>query len=135
MTLSEIEAICLKKPGAYLDWPFGPEHSVVKVKAPSQEKGRIFAQPFTLRGEPKVTLNCDMMTGEFYRSLYPSAVTRGWHCPPVQQPYFNTVSLDGTVSDDVLLEMIEHSYTVVTGKLPKKFQAELEGEQCEVNRT
>jgi predicted DNA-binding protein (MmcQ/YjbR family) len=37
MTLAEIEAYFLTKPGAYLDWPFGPEFSVVKLKAPSQE--------------------------------------------------------------------------------------------------
>jgi predicted DNA-binding protein (MmcQ/YjbR family) len=125
MMLREIEAYCLRKPGAYLDWPFSPEFPVIKVKAPSQERGRIFAQPFLLRGEPKVTLNCDMITGELYRSLYPGAVTRGYHCPPVQQPYFNTVSLDGTVPDGVLVEMIEHSYAVVAGKLPKKCQKEL----------
>ena len=82
MTLIEIETYCLTKPGAYLDWPFGPEFPVIKVRAPSQEKGRIFAQPFILRGEPKVTLNCDMMTGELYRAIFPGRVTRGYHCPP-----------------------------------------------------
>ena len=126
MTLSEIETYCLTKAGAYLDWPFGPEYAVVKVKAPTQEKGRIFAQPFILRGEPKVTLNCDMMTGELYRAIYPGAVMRGWHCPPVQQPYFNTVALDGTVPDDILIEMIDRSYSVVVSKLPKKARKELE---------
>jgi len=88
MTLSEIETHCLTKAGAYIDWPFGPEYAVVKVKAPSLEKGRIFAQPFILRGEPKVTLNCDMMTGELYRAIYPGAVMRGWHCPPVTTTIF-----------------------------------------------
>ena len=126
MTLNEIENYCLTKSGAYLDWPFGPKYAVVKVKAPSQEKGRIFAQPFILRGEPKVTLNCDMMTGELYRAVYPGAVMRGWHCPAVQQPYFNTVALDGTVPNDILIEMIDHSYSVVISKLPKKAQKELE---------
>ena len=126
MNLNEIETYCLAKPGAYLDWPFGPEFAVVKVKAPAQEKGRIFAQPFILRGEPKVTLNYDMMTGELYRSIYPGTVTRGWHCPPIQQPYFNTITLDGTVPNDVLIEMIDHAYSVVVGKLPKKHQKELE---------
>ena len=81
---------------------------------------------FLLRGEPKVTLNCDMMTGDFYRSVYPETVVRGYHCPPIQQPYFNTISLDGSVPDDVLIEMIEHSYKVVVGKLPKKYQRELD---------
>jgi predicted DNA-binding protein (MmcQ/YjbR family) len=126
MTLSEIETYYLTKTGAYLDWPFGPEFSVVKVKAIAQEKGRIFAQPFVLRGEPKVTLNCDRMTGEFYRTVYPDSVTRGYHCPPIQQPYFNTVALDGAVPDETLIEMIDHAYTVVVGKLPKKYQKELE---------
>ena len=127
MNLSEIETYCLTKPGAYLDWPFGPEFAIVKVKAQSMEKGRIFAQLFILRGEPKVTLNCDMMTGELYRAIYPGTVTRGWHCPPIQQPYFNTIALDGTIPDDILIEMIGHAYSVVIGKLPKKHQRELEG--------
>ena len=126
MTLGEIETYCLNKTGAYLDFPFGPDVNIMKVKALSQEKGRIFAQLFLLRGEPKVTLNCDMMTGDFYRSVYPETVVRGYHCPPIQQPYFNTISLDGSVPDDVLIEMIEHSYKVVVGKLPKKYQRELE---------
>ena len=126
MTLIEIEEYCIKKCGAYLEYSFGPDFPVIKVKAPSQEKGRIFAQPFMLRGEPKVTLNCDMATSEIYRAIYPDNVTRGYHCPPVQQPYFNTITLDGAVPDDVLIEMIDHSYSVVVGKLPKKYQKELE---------
>ena len=131
MTLNEIETYCLTKPGAYLDWPFGPEFAVIKVKALSMDKGRIFAQPFILRGESKVTLNCDMMTGELYRAIYPGIVMRGWHCPPIQQPYFNTIALNGTVPDDVLIEMIDHAYSVVVGKLPKKYQRELEDAENE----
>ena len=131
MTLSEIEARCLAKPGAYPDWPFGPEFCVIKVKAPSQEKGRIFAQPFLLKGEPKVTLNCSALMGEVYRGLYPDAVTRGYHCPPVQQPYFNTITLDGTVPDEALADMIDHAYETVVGKLPRRAQKELEGAQHE----
>jgi predicted DNA-binding protein (MmcQ/YjbR family) len=61
-----------------------------------------------------------------------SMVVRGYHCPPIQQPYFNTISLDGSVPDDVLAEMIEHSYKVVVGKLPKKYQRELEESGQEV---
>ncbi len=49
MTHPEIEAYCLMEPGAYPDWLFGPEYTVVKVKAPSQEKERVFAQLFVLR--------------------------------------------------------------------------------------
>ncbi len=125
MTHQEILDYCLKKPGTYLDYPFDPLFPVVKVKAPLQEKGRIFAQPFVLRGEPKVTLNCTPESAEFYRSLYPGSVVRGWHCPPVQQPHFYTVNLDGTVPDDEILHMLDHAYAVVVGKMPKYIQKEL----------
>ena len=125
MTHQEIIETCLQKPGAYLDYLFGPDVSVVKVKAPSQDKGRIFAQAFMLRGEPKVTLNCRPDTAELYRTIYPGAVTRGWHCPPIQQPHFNTISLDGAVPEDELLVMIDHAYDVVVAKLPKYVQREL----------
>lgn len=128
MTHAEIIDYCLKKPGAYIDYPFDPIFPVVKVKAPSQERGRIFAQPFMLRGEPKVTLNCTPASAEFYRSVYPGSVVRGWHCPPVQQPHFNTVNLDGIVPDKEILLMIDHAYDTVVAKLPKYIQKELRGE-------
>ena len=125
MMFDEIHTYCLAKPGAYLSWPFGPDNPVVKVKAPSQENGRIFAGAFLLRAEPKLTLRCEMMAGEFYRGAYPGSVTRGYHCPPVQQPYFNTVSLDGAVPDDVIYTMIDQSYAYALKKMPKKYQTEL----------
>ena len=125
MTLDEIIGYCLNKPGAYLDWPFGPQYAVVKVRAPGYDRCRIFAQPFELRGQPVVTLNCDAATGLYYRSLYPDAVTRGWHCPPIQQPYFNTVKLDGTVPDDEIARMIDHAYDTVVSRLPKYMQQAL----------
>jgi predicted DNA-binding protein (MmcQ/YjbR family) len=125
MTHSEIIAYCLQKPGSYLDYPFGDEYLVVKMKAPSQEKGRIFAQIFELHGEPKVTLNCTPETADFYRNVYPGSVVRGWHCPPIQQPHFNTVSLDGSIPGEEITGMIDHSYNVVLGKLPKYIQREI----------
>lgn len=125
MTHQQIIDYCLQKSGAYLDYPFNPDIPVVKVKVPSQEKGRIFAQVFTLRGEPKVTLNCRPDSAEFYRNIYPDSVTRGWHCPPVQQPHFNTINLDGTVPDDEILLMIDHAYDVIVSKMPKYIQCEL----------
>ena len=57
--------------------------------------------------------------------MFPRVIVRGYHCPPVQQPYFNTLPLDGRVPDDLILEMIEHSYATVVGKLPKYVQEKL----------
>lgn len=42
----------------------------------------------------KVTLKCTADAGSFYRTVYPGKVVRGYHCPPVQQPYWNTIYLD-----------------------------------------
>lgn len=116
---------CLAKRGAYLDFPFGPDVAVIKVGVPEKRPGRIFAQIFLLKDRDTITLNCDPMTGAFYRQLYPGTVVRGYHCPQVQQPYFNTLPLDGAVPDEMILEMIAHSYHTVIGKLPKYIQKAL----------
>lgn len=58
MTHEQIIQYCLKKNGSYLDYPFALTAPVVRAKAASQDKGRIFAQIFFLRGEPKGMLNC-----------------------------------------------------------------------------
>ena len=132
MTQQQILDYCLTKNGAYLDYPFGDDVTVVKMKSPSQNKGRIFTQIFMLKGEPKATFNCSVEMGEFYRSVYPNSVVRGYHCPPVQQPYFNTVSLDGTVPavpDEEILRMADHAYDVVLAKFPKYVQKEIK-EDC-----
>ena len=125
MNHKEILDYCLTKRGAYIDYPFGDDVTVLKVKAPSQSKGRVYAQLFFLKGESKATFNCDAITGEFYRSIYPGTVNRGYHCPAVQQPYFNTVNLDGAVPADEIRLMIEHSYSTVVAKMPKYIQQEL----------
>ena len=125
MTHKEVIDYCLQKPGAYLDYPFGPEVSVVKVKSYSQEKGRIFAQAFFLRGEPKITLSCTPDMAILYRNIYLGSVVRGWHCPPVMQPYFNTVNLDGTVPDKEIFIMIDQAYETVLAKFPKYIQKEI----------
>lgn len=119
MTNREISEYCLSKPGAYTDYPFGPDVAVIKVKK------RIFAQLFNLKGERSATFNCDAETGEFYRSVYSESVARGYHCPPVQQPYFNTVRLDGEVPDIEIRAMIDHSYNRVVQKLSRRDRDEL----------
>ena len=125
MNHDEILRYCLSKPGAFLDHPFGPGTAVIKIKS-ARGAARIFAQLFSLDGQAKATFNCDMMTGEFYRSAYPSAVTRGYHCPPVQQPYFNTLSLDGAVPGVDIVRMIDHAYQTVVGRMPRYARKELE---------
>ena len=118
MTYSELLNYCLSKSGAYIDHPFGPEIDIIKVE------GKIFAQLFVLQGVETATLNCERMTGDFYRQLFQGIVVRGYHCPAVQQPYFNSFPID-SIPDELVFEMVDHSYVTVVGKLPKYKQKNL----------
>ena len=111
---------CTRKPGAYLNCPFGP--GVVCARLGK----RIFAEVYLDR--PWLTLCCDPPYGLEIRQAYPDAVRRGYHCPPSQQPYHNTITLDGTVPDEVLLQMLDHSYERVLRCMTRaQRQAALEG--------
>ena len=118
MTYSELLNYCLSKNRAYIDHPFGPESDIIKVE------GKIFAQLFILKGKETATLNCERKTGDFYRQLFPDVIVRGYHCPAVQQPYFNSFPID-SVPYELIIEMADHSYVTVVGKLPKYKQKNL----------
>ena len=122
MTTADWIAYCLKKSGAYVAHPFGPDSTIIKVEK------RIFAQFFQLKGQDTITLNCDAASGQFYRQMFPDVVVRGYHCPRVQQPYFNTFPLNGSLDDAVIAEMMDLSYRTGVGKLPKYVQQKLNTE-------
>ena len=119
MDAQDILNYCLEKPGAWMDHPFGPIPDCVKVGR------RLFAQLYPKPKDYKITLNCDRMTADFYRQLYPGTVIPGYHCPAVQKPYFNTIYLNGTVPDAVLRKMIDHAYEVVFRKHTRKEQEDI----------
>lgn len=119
MNVDEIIAYCLTKRKSYIDYPFGEIPVCVKVCS------HIFAQVYPVSGNYKITLKCEPMFGDFYRKQYPNTVVRGYHCPPVQQPYWNTIHMNGTVPDEELRIMIDHAYQAVIDKLPKRVQKEL----------
>ena len=118
MTPQEILDYCLTKPGAYLECPFGPEPICARVE------GRIFAQVYPSRGW--VTLKCEPVQGIIWREQYPQAVRHGYHCPLVQQPYNNTILLDGMVENGLLLEMIRYSYNRALESLRRTARARVE---------
>ena len=51
MTPQQVVDYCLSKAGAYLDYPFGPDVTIIKVGKTDERSGRIFAQVFKLKGE------------------------------------------------------------------------------------
>lgn len=114
MTPAEIENYCLSKNGAYRDLPFGDVPVCFKLR------GKIFAQLYP----DKITLKCTAFSGEAFRAAWPGIVVRGYHCPPVQQPYWNTIDLSRFPHAQLPM-MIDHAYETVLAGLPKRVQREL----------
>jgi len=112
VTRAKARAICAGKPGAIEAYPFGPDTAVYKVG------GKMFA--LVPHGEPpRVSLKCDPDWAELLRNAY-AAVQPGYH---LNKKHWNTIVLDGSVPDDELEELIEHSYAIVVGSLPRRVRA------------
>lgn len=69
----------------------------------------------------KATLKTNPEVAEIYRQIYPGIIVRGYHCPPVQQPYWNTIELS-EFDIEKLFTMIDEPYDEIVNKLPKKVQ-------------
>lgn len=119
MTLPELMEKALTLPAACQESPFGPESVCVRLG----EHGRIFASFMPMPGW--VSFKCEPNQGMDWRQQYPGTVRRGWHCPPVQQPYNNTVTLDEGVPDEVLHAMLAHSYERAKRGMTKAARAAL----------
>lgn len=118
MRAEDIKKYCLRKHKAYETLPFGDVPICYKLN------GKIFAQLYPYENDYKITLKGTAPVGDFYRQLYPGRVVRGYHCPPVQQPYWNTVYL-ADFPDDELLHMIDLAYETVLHSFSKKIQEEI----------
>ena len=51
-------------------------------------------------------------------------IVPGYH---MNKKHWNTVSCDGSVSADLLLELVDHSYALVFSSLPKNVKEEING--------
>ena len=106
---------CLARAGAVEGYPFGPETAVFKVR------GKIFAIS-RLAGDPlEVSLKCEPELAEQLRASYP-AIRPGYH---LNKRHWNTVTLDGSVPDGTVEDMLEDSYDLIVAKLPRRARREL----------
>jgi len=119
MNANELKTRCLDLLGAREDFPFDAETSVFKVG------GKMFALS-NLKSDPlQVSLKCDPDFAEHLRRTYP-AVTPGYH---LAKRHWNTITLDGSISDEMLIDLIRDSYDLVVAKLPKVQRAQLANDQ------
>lgn len=110
MTLEELRAYCLSKPGAKDGYPFGPGALVMKVG------GRLFAIIADEADPLTISLKCEPDVAIMLRKHF-DAVGPGYH---LNKKHWNTVTLDGTIPKKEVREWIDDSYDLVLEKLPRR---------------
>jgi predicted DNA-binding protein (MmcQ/YjbR family) len=116
MNRNDLCDACLNLTGTVEEFPFGPDVAVFKVS------GKMFAMIPVVADPPSISLKCDPVEAEMLRKMY-NAVQPGYH---LNKKHWNTVTIDGEIPDERIIEMIEDSYTLVRQKLSKKTQQVLQ---------
>ena len=100
---------CLALPGAVEEFPFGDEVSVFKVG------GKMFALSL-LDGAPlELSVKCDPDLAVQLRAAY-QAIRPGYH---LNKRHWNTITLDGSLPDQMVTDLLGDSYDLVVASLPK----------------
>ncbi len=113
--LEPLRTYCLEKSGVYEDFPFDTVTLTFRVG------GKMFAL-CNVNDEPlELTLKCDTELSELLRGKY-DAVTAGFH---MNKKHWVTLTLDGSVPEAEVLELIDRSYELVVEKLSRLEQKRL----------
>jgi predicted DNA-binding protein (MmcQ/YjbR family) len=106
-------AYCLAKPGAWRDEPW--EGDVVAKVGP-----KIFA--FLGSGDPErsIGLKCgDREAADLWLERYPGIATASAY---IGRYGWNSFTLDGTIPDDEIAELVDRSYEQVVSRLPRSLR-------------
>ena len=109
MDAARLRRHCLGFPGSAETFPFGPETSVFKVA------GKIFAISRLGQDPLEVSLKCEPLLAEQLREAH-GAVRPGYH---LNKRHWNTVTVDGSIPDQLFEDMIEDSYDLVVSGLSR----------------
>jgi predicted DNA-binding protein (MmcQ/YjbR family) len=114
MRLDALRLYCLKKKGKITEeFPFDEETLVFKVF------GKMFLLTNVNQLPISMNLKCDPERAIELRERY-DAITPGYH---MNKKYWNTVILDGSLSDKLIYELVDHSFDEVTKNIPGKVKA------------
>jgi predicted DNA-binding protein (MmcQ/YjbR family) len=111
----DLRRACLARPGASEEHPFGERTSVFKVAA------KMFALAPLAETPLRISLKCEPDLAVQLRRSH-DAITPGYHLP---KRHWNTVVLDGSLSDAMVLDLIEDSYDLVVAGLSRPARARL----------
>jgi predicted DNA-binding protein (MmcQ/YjbR family) len=98
-----VEEYLLSLPNSKLDYPFGEEVAVYKVK------DKMFALVREKKLPVQISLKCDPLLAETLREKY-DTVMPGYH---LNKKHWNTIVLTGQLSWDEIKDLIRHSYDLV----------------------
>jgi predicted DNA-binding protein (MmcQ/YjbR family) len=105
MNIEELREYCLSKKGVTESFPFDDVTLVFKVI------GKMFLLTNT-DGEFSINVKCDPEKAIDLREHHP-CVLPGYH---MDKKHWNTVMIDGTVTDALLKEWIDDSYNLIIEK-------------------
>jgi predicted DNA-binding protein (MmcQ/YjbR family) len=112
MDIETLRDYCLSKAGVEETLPFGPDTLVYKVAGKAFVLTSLNADPF------RFNVKCDPDLALELREQY-SCVQPGYH---MNKKHWNTIIADGSVSNKIIKEWIDHSYQIVIDGLPKKLR-------------
>ncbi len=124
MEFETFKAYCLSKKGVEETYPFGD--MAVWFKVGEKAFCWTFVEMFKMDEELKpaftfVNCKCDPVQAEEWRVQY-AAVRPGWH---QSKKHWNSVFMDGSLTDEDFRMMIDHAYDIVIKSLSKKMQTEI----------
>ena len=120
MHIEQLRDFCIAKKGVTEHFPFDESTLVFKVM---DKMFLLTGLNNWEKGESKVNLKCNPEKAIELREEY-EGIIAGFH---MNKKHWNTVSINSSdVPDDLVRELINHSYDLVVSGLTKKLQIELE---------
>ncbi|MEI7735910.1 MAG: MmcQ/YjbR family DNA-binding protein [Ferruginibacter sp.] len=107
MDIEALRAYVLQKPGVTEGFPFGEDTLVFKVKE------KIFLLTGLDSSPLQFNVKCDPDKAIDLREEFPDSILPGYH---MNKKHWNTVIVNGSVSNRLLKELIDHSFDLVSKK-------------------
>lgn len=114
MNIEEFREYCIQKKAVTESFPFDQSVLVFKVH------GKIFVL-INVDDYDSFNAKCDPERAIQLREQHPG-IQPGYH---MNKRHWNTISLDGSIPDTLIRELIDHSYQQVCAKLPKSIRETL----------
>lgn len=114
MNIEELRNYCLSLKGVTEDFPFDESTLVFKVV------GKMFCLT-NLEGDLSINVKNEPEKNIELREKYP-AIKPGYHMSKI---HWNTIDLDGSISDDFIKNLIDESYDLVVMKLKRQEKQKL----------